>query len=621
MAFLFNDLIHTKNFTPQEHQVELLYTAKEKNIIICLAKIVEQTFIVTKLIQELAINNRRSISSFGKRIIYLLEDEQLCTSKARHIEQVTDLKVLQCNNALDFNYEKFYSHTQILIVTVPICNELLMTKMILPSQINFLIIDKCHNLVTNQELKSVLNIFKSCDDTIKIIGFAMPLYSLTKEPGQLSYEMYRIESLLQCQIETASDLLSILRYSPKPNEYMLEYKINESTDIENFIKECTNFTMDFLNDHRYDPTEIYSEEFLEDIKKIPDPTEKPCEMIQDFVYILETLGPWAANRAALILLMLVEKLKIKTPYERHYLLLSVVATLFLKIRAYCDDIFNGLSESEKIFKYSTPKVHRLLEVLKTFMPPIKDENIKNDEICDLINKNEKNNYKKSFRSYNKTGDDGFKKLRTFHYSYGLADPDLLCGIIFVNNALTAKVLFYLLNELSMSERNFHFLAPLYISEKTSDDIFCGEDIELGYRKQEEVLKNFRIHECNLLISTAVLEEGIDIPKCNFVMRFDFPKNYQSYVQCKSRARATDALHVLLVPENDSQLYIKNLSHYHYIEQMLLMKCSSKEANEVEEYEADFYDSLIPEYKPLHEIDAPKVTLKSAISLVNRCLLI
>lgn len=88
----------------------------------------------------------------------------------------------------------------------------------------------------------------------------------------------------------------------------------------------------FLQDHRYDPTEIYNEEFLEDIQKIPNPTEKPREMMQDFLYILETLGPWCADRAALALLILTEKLKMKTPYERHYLLLNLVASVFIKIR-------------------------------------------------------------------------------------------------------------------------------------------------------------------------------------------------------------------------------------------------------------------------------------------------
>lgn len=90
--------------------------------------------------------------------------------------------------------------------------------------------------------------------------------------------------------------------------------------------------MNFLKDHRYDPSEIYQEEFLEDIQKIPDPTEKPCEIVEDFLHVLRTLGPWCADRAALALLMLTEKLKIKTPYERHYLLLNMVSSVMIKIR-------------------------------------------------------------------------------------------------------------------------------------------------------------------------------------------------------------------------------------------------------------------------------------------------
>jgi len=51
------------------------------------------------------------------------------------------------------------------------------------------------------------------------------------------------------------------------------------------------------------------------------------------------------------------------------------------------------------------------------------------------------------------------------------------------------------------------------------------------------------------------------------MRYDFPKNYQSYVQCKSRARAVDALHVLLVSQEASKDFIWQLAQYQYIEKV------------------------------------------------------
>lgn len=122
------------------------------------------------------------------------------------------------------------------------------------------------------------------------------------------------------------------RYSPKPKEYIIEYKKGEKGELYETLENCALDAIHFLQDHRYDPTEIYNEEFLEDIQKIPNPTEKPREMMQDFLYILETLGPWCADRAALALLILTEKLKMKTPYERHYLLLNLVASVFIKIR-------------------------------------------------------------------------------------------------------------------------------------------------------------------------------------------------------------------------------------------------------------------------------------------------
>ena len=76
--------------------------------------------------------------------------------------------------------------------------------------------------------------------------------------------------------------------------------------------------------------------------------------------------------------------------------------------------------------------------------------------------------------------------------------------------------------------------------------------EMNFKKQEEVLRQFRRHEFNLLIATSVVEEGLDIPKCNMVCRFDFPENFRSYVQSKGRARAKDACYYILVDEEEKK---------------------------------------------------------------------
>ncbi|XP_015439626.1 PREDICTED: endoribonuclease Dcr-1 [Dufourea novaeangliae] len=631
MAFPLNDQVYIKSFTPREYQVELFYIAKEKNIIICLGKNYEQTFIVIKLIQEFATNNRRLLSDGGKRSLYILTDVEKYKIKASYIQQLTDLKVLLCDTYSTTEFMEKYESSHVLVTTSEICAQLLVEKKILPQQMNLVIVDECHKSIDDNKLIFILQMFLSCISVPRIIGLAVPLFNLTQEPGRLGLEIEKVEATFQCEVETASDILSVLRYSPKPKEYIVEYSGNEKEELYNTIENYVLHVIEFLRDHRHDPTEIYTEEFYEDIQKIPDPTGKPIEMMQDFLHVLETLGPWCADRAALALLILTEKLKIKTPYERHYLLLNMVASVFLKIRALCDNAFERLSEKERIYKYSTPKVHRLLRVLKTYTPyynkymdnvynKIKNEsNLKN-----LVVNNKETSMKDNFRQVRKSdcnwknNEDNYKRSpKSDRHVRGVTDPDLLCGVIFVDKAFVAKILFYLLHEISVHDEQLHFLSPLYTIERIPDDTGYSKDIEVEHRKQEEVLKRFRVHECNLLISTSILEEGIDIPKCNFVMRYDFPKTYRSYVQCKSRARAMDALHVLLVPETASKECVRKLAQYHYIEKILLLKCSNNEPTEEEENEADIYAPLLPHYKPLDGDDAPSVTFNSAISLVNR----
>lgn len=52
------------------------------------------------------------------------------------------------------------------------------------------------------------------------------------------------------------------------------------------------------------------------------------------------------------------------------------------------------------------------------------------------------------------------------------------------------------------------------------------------KRQEETLRRFRYKDYNVLICTSFLETGVDLPRCNLVMRFNLPENYQSYVQAK-----------------------------------------------------------------------------------------
>ena len=58
--------------------------------------------------------------------------------------------------------------------------------------------------------------------------------------------------------------------------------------------------------------------------------------------------------------------------------------------------------------------------------------------------------------------------------------------------------------------------------------------------QEEVMESFRGKECNLLVATSVAEEGLDVPACNLVIRFQHVSNEISKTQITGRARAENS---------------------------------------------------------------------------------
>lgn len=364
-----------------------------------------------------------------------------------------------------------------------------------------------------------------------------------------------------------------------------------------------------MQEHRYDPYEIYSEEFEDELKEIPDPKAEPLLYLDQYMDILDEFGMWCADRAAYALLCQIEKSKVKTPYERHYLLLCMVSTTFLQVRSYCDDLFKRCEIGrECIQRHSSPKALRLLEILRQFKPerptitpttsptkplagvPASVGQAESDKVIekDIIKKPEDSGGCKREENVAQRTDSkadpkteaspptdstsitasvpttgvspkatnetrpAFKRKGHYHrpprqynpnYQF---DPNALCGIIFCNGMFTAKILFAFLAEMTKHDPDLEYLSAQYTGDKEADPITEVQKFENEHRKQEEVLKRFRIHSCNLLIGTSVLEEGIELPKCNLVVRWDLPTTYRSYVQCKGKARTTKAFHVLMV---------------------------------------------------------------------------
>ena len=60
---------------------------------------------------------------------------------------------------------------------------------------------------------------------------------------------------------------------------------------------------------------------------------------------------------------------------------------------------------------------------------------------------------------------------------------------------------------------------------------------MSINNQKHAIKKFRSGSFNLLVATDIAQEGLDIPECNYVIRYEFVSNEIGTVQSRGRARA------------------------------------------------------------------------------------
>lgn len=122
------------------------------------------------------------------------------------------------------------------------------------------------------------------------------------------------------------------------------------------------------------------------------------------------------------------------------------------------------------------------------------------------------------------------------------------GIIFVKDRATAYVLRYLLSRHAESSRKLRFETVIGVSQNSQKNRGIFE-----IPNPTDALARFRSGEINILIATSVLEEGIDVPKCQLVICFDGPTSVKSYIQCRGRARLPGSKWVVLLERSAQDL--------------------------------------------------------------------
>jgi endoribonuclease Dicer len=205
------------------------------------------------------------------------------------------------------------------------------------------------------------------------------------------------------------------------------------------------------------------------------------------------------------------------------------------------------------------------------------------------------------------------KVQQLHYwlqLYYERSSEARC-IVFVEKRHTARLLNLIFNHIGGP--NLHCGVLVGVNTR------AGEE-NVSLRSQILTLQKFRRGELNCLFATSVAEEGLDIPQCNLVVRFDLYRTMIGYVQSRGRARHRNSkyLHML---EDGNKDHRERLFDVRYDEQIMRDFCKNlphdRLLGETDEERMELLamdDKLFPSYTDKRS--GAKLTFRSSLSLLS-----
>lgn len=462
------------------------------------------------------------------------------------------------------NWIKEAEKNQVFVMTPEIFRMILHHAYLPLSLFNLIVFDECHRATKNHPYSEIMNFFDVCnlEDQPRILGLSASLVNNSCNPSKIECQIKLLESILKSSVETANDLTALSKYGSKPKELIAVYNsyCDNEPILSNTISLINNSLM-FLDsvNINFDPKDLHIH-----------PCRQPRRYLIELSYIIRDLGLWCSLKAISLFIDEID-LSLESVYSpEHKCYLVMARTVLLSSEVQIQSILNRYDAETNIIHNVPPKLKSLLSLLEPYkevaITSAQENGPKEQSDTDktpgevlkkqIDSRNEGNRTYKSDRSkrgprYNLTSDDG----------------KALCGLIFVRQRIVAYLLSEWLSAVKDHHPNLNFLSPSYIIGH-GKNISCIKSSLMGLQKQEEVLQKFRTKAYNLVVATSVVEEGMDIPKCNLVIRFDPPENFRAYVQSKGRARVNDSSYILMVKSREKHIIEDVLSDYKTVEEVL-----------------------------------------------------
>lgn len=431
-----------------------------------------------------------------------------------------------------------FSRSEAFILTGTQFLHLLVEGIVTMDMVNLLVLDDCHLVLKPHSYTDIMDIYKATDEKCRprILGLTSNILNgKFQNPDLLEDNINSLENCLLSVAETSS-LVIPERYGIKPTERIIECNdYEDSTGLNVQLYSILENAIDFLEE-----CNIVVNEDLDN----RDPCLIPKAALIECHNILTQLGPWCAACLADLLVTQIEKIeKQKEFVPMHKKFLKIGATNLRMVSKVFEEHFKQCEYSlDDLLTYTTPKVAELMDSLRKYKPQtdfviISEELDSDGEGIDTDMSDDSD-----FSENDEDDDEGKRSVgsKQIHVAikkvtpedenkadpFSLEEEKNLCGIVFVNHQHEAYALNKFIEEACAWDEGLCFVKSCHLTGNKSSKK------EKLYKKQEDTLRKFRMQELNLLVSTNVLEEGVDVPKCNFVVRFDVPKTYRSYSHSK-----------------------------------------------------------------------------------------
>lgn len=466
---------------------------------------------------------------------------------------------------------EFEDH-EVIVATAQLFVDALKHSFIKIPEINVLVIDECHHARENHPFHELMKQFQYVNpkDHPRIIGLSGMLVGIASKlkPETILDELNKLESTLNSKIVTVrkiQEYKNVLLYSTKPNEFFIKYPIDDYED------ELVPAMKKKIDEIRWDLSLIKVPGMQEINPKSLNPVKSRrlreiSLLFEDVKLEIDSMGLYAGYlgiKAMKVQLSLIRK----KPDQKPQFLAAVNKCL-----DYAEELLGMMADyqfenakSTDIYNNSTPKVQKLIQVLKTQF-------------------NDSSNVK-----------------------------DLQC-LIFATQRSVTKCLYHLLKKFAKLEEDFPIKADFVVG--INSEIPESIDEVSNASNNKDALVKFRKKEVNVIVTTSVLEEGIDLQMCNLVIMFDHPNTFRCYIQSKGRARVQNSKYIVFIKDKDAASFSSKRDTYDAIDGELKRILHSKVCDgEINQDDVDKEREEL--WEPFFTIERALVNNLSAVSLLNR----